>query len=694
MFLKTLSTTKIAAFAMVTMAVAAQATPTLTVRASGTLVAGVGPIMQVRVDDSPIGSVEVRASAPTDYVFSAAALKAGAKVEVVFTNGAKVNDQVRSLAVAYLHDGSQTVLPYAPGIVFDRGFGLKAFDGLDTIAGQSQLNASGALRLAWPAATAAAAPTAEQQDAARLLQQASFGPTTSEIARVVSKGQRAWINEQLAMPQSASFVPAVQRLYDLGDEYRPGGARFSPNMVAQRFWKSAATSPDQLRKRVAFALHQIIMVSEFDSNFWGHIRAYAQYLDTLDRHAFGNYRNLLEEMALSPAMGIYLSHMRNRRENAAIGVLPDENFAREVMQLFSIGLHELNEDGTPQRDATGRPIETYTNADVMAMARVFTGWSWGFQDDQLTDRNFRYGRPDLSVAADQRIDLRRMKPYPGQHSTAEKVLFAGKPWALTIPADTPAVDSLRMALDALFNHPNVGPFIARQLIQRLVTSNPSPGYVRRVAAAFNDNGKGVRGDLAAVVRTILLDSEARGTPAAGFGKVREPALRVAHWMRAFGAKSASGDYMNGVELAAVSQRALFAPSVFGYFRPGYVPPGTQMAANDATAPEFQIVDESTTAGWVNLAQTMVGAGLGPNAGKRDVTSALSPQVAMLAAGNVDGLIQNLNLLLFAGRMSRALQQDILDAVAGVGGSDAASQLNRARVAVFVALSSPEYLVQR
>lgn len=694
MFLKTLSTTKIAAFAMVTMAVAAQATPTLTVRASGTLVAGVGPIMQVRVDDSPIGSVEVRANTPTDYVFSAATLKAGAKVEVVFTNGAKVNDQVRSLAVAYLHDGSQTVLPYAPGIVFDRGFGLKAFDGLDTIAGQSQLNASGALRLAWPAATAAAAPTAEQQDAARLLQQASFGPTTSEIARVVSKGQRAWINEQLAMPQSASFVPAVQRLYDLGDEYRPGGARFSPNMVAQRFWKSAATSPDQLRKRVAFALHQIIMVSEFDSNFWGHIRAYAQYLDTLDRHAFGNYRNLLEEMALSPAMGIYLSHMRNRRENAAIGVLPDENFAREVMQLFSIGLHELNEDGTPQRDATGRPIETYTNADVMAMARVFTGWSWGFQDDQLTDRNFRYGRPDLSVAADQRIDLRRMKPYPGQHSTAEKVLFAGKPWALTIPADTPAVDSLRMALDALFNHPNVGPFIARQLIQRLVTSNPSPGYVRRVAAAFNDNGKGVRGDLAAVVRTILLDSEARGTPAAGFGKVREPALRVAHWMRAFGAKSASGDYMNGVELAAVSQRALFAPSVFGYFRPGYVPPGTQMAANDATAPEFQIVDESTTAGWVNLAQTMVGAGLGPNAGKRDVTSALSPQVAMLAAGNVDGLIQNLNLLLFAGRMSRALQQDILDAVAGVGGSDAASQLNRARVAVFVALSSPEYLVQR
>ena len=267
-------------------------------------------------------------------------------------------------------------------------------------------------------------------------------------------------------------------------------------------------------------------------------------------------------------MGIYLSHLRNRKENPATGLLPDENFAREVMQLFSLGLNELNLDGSPKLDAAGKPIETYSNADVMAMARVFTGWSWGFPDAQLTEQNFRWGSPGLKVATDQTIDLQRMKAYPGQHSTAEKKLFAGKPWALTIPANTAAADSLRLALNGLFNHPNVGPFIGRQLIQRLVTSYPSPACVARVASVFNNNGKGVRGDLGAVVRAILQDSEARSTPAPGFGKVREPVLRVAHWMRAFGTTSATGEYMMAWELESLSQQALAAPSVFGWFRPG------------------------------------------------------------------------------------------------------------------------------
>lgn len=393
-------------------------------------------------------------------------------------------------------------------------------------------------------------------------------------------------------------------------------------------------------------------------------------------------------------MGIYLSHLRNRKEDPSTGRLPDENFARELMQLFSIGLHELNNDGTPKLDSSGKPLETYTNADVMAMARVFTGWSWGFPDSQLTDQVFRQGVPGLKVANDQRIDLQRMKAYPGQHSTAEKRLFAGKPWAVTIPANTPAADSLRMALDTLFNHPNVGPFIGRQLIQRLVTSNPSPAYVGRVAAVFNNNGKGVRGDLAAVVRAILLDNEARSAPAAGFGKLREPVLRVAHWMRSFGATSVSGEFQMAWELGSVSQQALFAPSVFGYFRPGYVPPNTVLAEAGATAPEFQIVNESTTAGWVNLAETMAGNGLGWYGGGRDVSTALTPQFTLAKAGNLDALVQNLNLLLFAGQMSRALQLDILEALAGVTGSDDVSHRRRARVALYIALSSPEYLVQR
>ena len=670
------------------------ATTSLTVRASGSLAGNVGPIMELRVNGSVVGKVEVRATTMTDYSFTVNAPLAGAKVDVVFTNDAVVSGADRNLYVAYLQDGISSVLPTAPGSTYDRGQGVKAFDGLDVIAGRGDLAWSGALRLTWPRASAAAAPSAAQQEAARLLQQASFGPTSADIARVVSLGQTAWLDEQLAMPAAASYVPYIQQKYDLGDAYRPGGTNYTAQWVSQRFWANAANRPDQLRQRVVFALHQTFMVSQADSSLWQHARGYAQYLDTLNQQAFGNYRNLLEDMALSPMMGIYLSHLRNRMANPATGLQPDENFARELMQLFSIGLQQLNADGTAALDSTGKPIETYSNADVMAMARVFTGWSWGFPDAQLTTQNFLWGSPGLKLATDQRIDLQRMKPYPGQHATGESQLFAGKPWAVTIPANTNANEAVRLALNALFNHPNVGPFIGRQLIQRLVTSNPSPAYVARVAAAFNNNGRGVRGDLGAVVRAILTDSEARTLPAPGFGKLREPVLRVAHWMRAFAATSGTGEFMMAWQLESMSERALSAPSVFGYFRPGYVPPNTRLADTGATAPEFQIVNESTTATWVNEVDTMVGYGLGWTGSTSDVRSTFAPQTALAAAGNVDGLIQNLNLLLFNGRMSRALQLNLLDAIGGVGGSDAASHLNRARVAVLVAMSSPEYLVQR
>jgi uncharacterized protein (DUF1800 family) len=498
----------------------------------------------------------------------------------------------------------------------------------------------------------------------------------------------------MAMPPRADFVNHIQAKYGLGDAWRPGGSKFDPAWVAQRFWATAATSPDQLRKRVAFALHQIFMVSQADSNLYVHPRAYANYLDLLNKHAFGNYRTLLEAMALSPAMGIYLSHMRNNKEDPATGRLPDENFAREVMQLFTIGLNELNTDGSLKLDANGRPIETYDNNDVMAMAKVFTGFSWALPDNQLTWVNFLWANPDYSATNDTRIDLLPMKPYPGLHSPAEKRLFSGKPQAVVIPANGNAADSVRIALDALFRHPNVGPFIGRQLIQRLVTSEPSPAYVARVAAAFNNNGQGVRGDMAAVVRAVLLDSEARNPPAGDFGKLREPVLRVAHWMRAFGATSASGEYAMAYELDNLSQRPLSAPSVFGYFRPGYVPPNTVFAAGGDTVPELQIINESTAANWVNRAATMAGGGIGWNGSTTDVSTALAPQVALASAGNIDGLIQNLNLLLYNGRMSAALKQDLLDATTTVGGNTPASHLNRARVALFLALASPEYLVQR
>ncbi|OGB04495.1 MAG: hypothetical protein A3E25_17980 [Burkholderiales bacterium RIFCSPHIGHO2_12_FULL_69_20] len=550
------------------------------------------------------------------------------------------------------------------------------------------------MRITVPALATPDATRSSQYAASRFLQQATFGPTVVEINRLTSVPFATWLSEQMALPADADYVNHVQALYNLGDAYRPNGSQHTRAWMGERFWALATNSADQLRKRVAFSLHHIFVVAQMDSGLYEHSRAYANYLDTLNKHAFGNFRTLLEDIALSPAMGIYLSHIRNRREDPLTGRLPDENFAREVMQLFTIGLHELNIDGTPKLDNAGNPIETYDNDDVMALAKVFTGFSWAFADNQLTEQNFRWGSPDYSTANDQRIDLLKMKPYPGQHSTAEKRLFSSKPQALVIPANSTPQDSVRLALDSLFNHPNVGPFIGRQLIQRLVTSHPSPAYVARVAAKFNNNGSGVRGDMAAVVRAILLDTEARAPSADAVGKLREPVLRMAHWMRSFGATSATGRYIVYNELNKQSQRTLNPPSVFGYFRPGFVPPNTAFSANSINVPEMQIVNESTTAHWVNLAMAMAGNGVGWTGTANDVSTPLAPLVLLSSAGNVDGLIERLNLLMFAGRMSATLRQDMLDAITSVPGNTEASHLNRARVALFLALASAEYLVQR
>jgi uncharacterized protein (DUF1800 family) len=667
----------------------------LVVRASGSVAAGGWPVMEVRVDGQIVGSTTVGSAEAANYSFAAPGLHAGSKVDVVFTNDASGNGEDRNLYVAYVSDGSTTVLPSMPGAVIDRGAGAKAFDGQDLLPGQGGVYWSAALRLNWPApAVSNAATQAARAAAARFLLQASFGPTQTEIEQLAASTPARWIDTQMAMAAQPDFVRHVQARFDRGDDYRPRGNKYSDAWVAERFWATAATGRDQLRKRVAFALHHIFMVSQADSNLYNHSRAYANYLDTLNRLAFGNFRVLMEEMALSPAMGIYLSHMRNRKEDPAAGRVPDENFARELMQLFTIGLHELNADGSLRRDGQGLPIETYGIADVVGLAKVFTGWSWALPDNELTENKFRWGGPDYSAAADRRIDLQKMRAYPGQHSTAAVGLFAGKPQAVSIPANTSAETALRMALDALFQHPNVGPFIGRQLIQQLVTSAPSPAYVARVAAAFANNGAGVRGDMAAVVKAVLLDPEARSAPGPDFGKLREPVLRVAQWMRAFAATSPSGDYMMAYELSPVGQRVLRAPSVFGWFRPGYVPPGTRFAQLSATAPEFQLVDESTTAAWVNRVEAMVGWGLGWNGSSADVTSTLSVQTALARAGDIEALVQNLNLLLFAGRMSPELRLDLLDAIGSVNGADEASHVNRARIAVYVAMASPEFSAQR
>ena len=673
---------------------AAATIPSLTLRVRGDLAGGVGPQVQVRINGAVVASFEVKSTSWVDQVVAAPGLAAGAKVDVVFTNDASVNGQDRNLYVAHLGSGPTVVLPSANGNRIDKGRAAAAFDGVDTIAGQGEVYWSAALRLTWPK-TATPINTAARRAAARLLLQGSWGPTQAELDRATTMSATAWVDEQLAKPVSAGYVNYVQGKYGLGAPYRPGGANYSSTWVPQAFWKQAASGGDPLRQRVAFALHQVFMVSQADSNLYDQVRAYAQYVDVLNQQAFGNFRTLMEEMALSPVMAIYLSHLRNRAEDPATGRVPDENFARELMQLFTIGLHELNADGTPKLGIDGQPIETYGNADVMALAKVFTGFSWGLPDNQLTESNFRWGNPNMTLSGDIKTDLQRLKAYPGQHSSAEKKLFTGKPWAVSIPPNGTAAVDLKLALDALFNHPNVGPFIGRQLIQKLVASAPSPAYVGRVAAVFNNNGRGVRGDLKAVVRAILLDPEARAAdPPASFGKLREPVLRVAQWMRAFGATSPSGEFQMAWEGDNVSQRAFAAPSVFGYFRPGHIPPGTAFATAKTTAPEFQIVNESTTAAWANTALAMSAWGLGWNGSTQDVKASYSGLATLIAAGNLAAVVDQLDSLLLAGRMSPTLRQALLDGMGSVSGSDAASHVNRARVAALLLMSSPETLVQR
>jgi uncharacterized protein (DUF1800 family) len=675
---------------------------TLQVRASASLHKGQGAIMEVRVNGARVGTSTVTSPSTTAFRYEVPALAPGSKVDVVFTNDASSDGEDRNLFVESISEGSTVVLAASPAAVFDRGAGPNAFDGVDVLPGQSGLYWAGALRVTWP--QPAPLPSASVNEATRFLLQASFGPRPGEAEALANSSSPArWIDAQLALPARPDFVSHLQAKFAQGASFRPGGTQYDLAWLPQRFWATATNSPDQLRKRMAWALHQIWVVSLVQSDLFPHGRAYAQYLDTLNRHALGNYRQLMEDVALSPAMGIFLSHIRNRKEDPVSGRMPDENFARELMQLFTIGLYELKPDGSLRLDASGQPIETYNNADVMALAKVFTGYSWAFPDGQLNEERFRWHEPDYKANPDPGIDLLPMKAYPGQSSTAAVTLFAGKPNALTLPANTAQATRLKLALDTLFNHPNVGPFVARQLIQKFTTSNPSPAYVQRVAAVFANNGRGTRGDLGATVRAILLDAEARQTSALSGAsptgapalatKLRDPVLRVAHWLRAFEAKSPSGEFRMNYEHDALTQPVYFPASVFSYYRPAYSPPGTALARFDAVAPELQIVNESTAAQWVNRAESMAGNGLGWNGKSNDAVADYTPLVALLNSGNAMKLVQRLNQQLFAGRMSVKLQNTVAQAMGSVSGNDAASQLYRARLAVFLALSSPEFTVQ-
>ena len=513
-----------------------------------------------------------------------------------------------------------------------------------------------------------AQPTPAQSS--RILSQGTFGPTVEEISRLKTIGTAAWFNGQFAHPQTLHLAYMNKAQTTL----QPGQS-LNENQFFESFWQQAVKGDDQLRQRVAFALSQIFVISFQNGTVANMPRGVAHYYDTLGAFAFGNFRDLLEAVTLHPMMGSYLSSLRNQKTVGAR--VPDENYAREIMQLFTIGLRQLNQDGSY---TTNPATATYTNDDIKGLAKVFTGWSWA-GSDKSNNRFFANSTP----APDPNRDWLPMQNYPQYHETLAKDFFG-----VTIPANTTGEASLKIALDTLFNHANVGPFIGRQLIQRLVTSNPSPAYVGRVAAAFANNGQGVRGDMKAVIKAVLLDAEAITPPTGNSaGKLREPVIRLANWMRAFNVNSSSGNFkLTSLDNTANSlgQTPMRSPSVFNFYRPEYQPPNTSIATANLVAPEMQITEETSVVGYLNYMRGVIQNGAGTS---NDIKPDYTAELAL--AATPDLLVDRVNLLLMQNQMSATLRSQILAAITSNPNNSAN---NKVYLAIFLTMASPEYLVQK
>ncbi|RYZ05686.1 MAG: DUF1800 family protein [Alphaproteobacteria bacterium] len=503
------------------------------------------------------------------------------------------------------------------------------------------------------------------QDASRFLMQASFGTTLTEVEGVARTGYGGWMDAQFAIPRPTTHWAFPRR--DLEQFFG----------VVESFWTQAIRGPDQLRQRISLALYEIFVVSGNAGDLEFLADPLSGYIDVLADNAFGNFRTLIEAVSRSPAMGWFLSHQGNEKEDPATGRIPDQNYAREVMQLFTIGLWELNADGSRRLDSSGQPIPTYGQAEVSGMSRVFTGMSWPGGWDGPWDFN------------------KPMTHHAAHVSMSEKRIVSG----VVIPPNTSGPDSLRIALDTLFNHANAGPFFGEQMIKRLVTSNPSRAYVGRVAAAFANNGAGVRGDMKAIIKAVLLDPEARDAAKASdpnWGKLREPILRFSAWLRAFSATNTQGrlslwgydDWMK-----VLGQAVFQPPSVFSYYRPDYAPPGAIRAAN-LTGPEFQITHESSVTAYANFVSTVVSTGFDmtyyhpENAPVRGVYT-----TELTLASQPDALLDRLNLILMGAQLSsttRALIKNAIEAIPTTGDGPQ----RRVHTAIALCMISPDFVVQK
>ncbi|MFC2950418.1 DUF1800 family protein [Marinicaulis aureus] len=517
-------------------------------------------------------------------------------------------------------------------------------------------------------------------EAARFLSQATFGPGEDDIDELVAMGVSAWFQAEFSKPQE-SILQDVLISERSGEETGPGA-------LSEAFWSRAILSDDQLRQRMGFALSQIFVASFSDSGLAERPVAMANYMDIMSAGGLGNYRQTLENVTYSPAMAIFLTYLQNQKADEEREVVPDENYAREVMQLFTIGLLELQPNGDLRLDGGGDPIETYDNVDVTELAKVFTGLSWA-ESDNFFSRGETVGAEYLPLVM-----------FDEQHS-AEPKSFLGT----NIPANTPGEQSIAMALDALYNHANTPAFISRQLIQRLVTSNPSSAYVGRVANAFRSGsfalpdgsvaGNGVRGDMRAVAAAILLDPEARDTTRVNdpaFGKIREPVLRFTHWARAFGVEDTRTEdaevLRNTARPSTLNQQAYRSPSVFNFYRPGFVAPGTVSADQGLVAPELQITTGSSITGYANFMESFIFRDSESVNYVADYTEELA------LANDPAALVDHLDAILTYGSLRGESRSRIIAAIEAAGGAGEEQRQRRVGLAILMMMNSPDYITQR
>jgi uncharacterized protein (DUF1800 family) len=511
-----------------------------------------------------------------------------------------------------------------------------------------------------------------QADAVRLLEQSTFGPNDTLLAHVQSIGTQAFLNEQFATPASQfpaiKYVPAGQQATFCPADPDPQCPRdyYSLFLVQNAFFTNSLNANDQLRQRVAFALSQILVTSGLDVNF---AYAMATYQQILRDNAFGNYEDILTRVTLSSVMGDYLNMVNN--DKPANGINPNENYAREVLQLFSIGVWNLNQDGSQVLDATGAPVPSYTQDTVEAFAHVFTGWTYPV----LAGVPARTHNPTNYLGDMVAVD--------SNHDNTARTLLNGAVAAAGLTAQ----GELTFAIHNIFTHPNVGPFVGKQLIQKLVTGDPTPQYVSRVAAAFNNNGQGVRGDMKAVITAVLMDPEARGAAKLdpGYGKLREPVLFMTGATRALNTQS-DGVFL-GQQSNSLGQNLYNASSVFNYYPPTYVLPD-----KPNLAPEFAIQNSTTSINRYNFANSLSFGTIAPLATLPGAIGTIPNWTTLSAlAGDPNALLDKLNTLLMHGTMPDAMRSSIVPAINAIAASD---PLTRAKTAFYLVTTSPQYQVER